>query len=103
MDLITTYFVETKDSKVDGRGLALFEEFHEQVVQIARVVVGEQPDDDIDIPRKFSLHSESVYRIGQRGGCIRSITPPRMNACAYRGIIPIVFPPPIFFAFLPCK
>ena len=29
------YFVDTKDSKVDSRGLALFEEFHEQVVQIA--------------------------------------------------------------------
>jgi len=57
---IITYSVDTKDSKVDCCGLALFEEFHEQVVQITRVVVGKQADDDIDIPRKFPLHSKSV-------------------------------------------
>ena len=35
VDPIATHFVETKQSKVDCRGLALFKEFHEQVVQIA--------------------------------------------------------------------
>jgi hypothetical protein len=55
----TTDLVNTKNSEVDGRGLALVKEFQEQVVQISRVVVGEQADDNIDIPGKFSLHSEN--------------------------------------------
>lgn len=54
-----TDLINTKNSEVDGRGLALVKEFQEQVVQIARVVVGEQADDNIDIPGEFSLHSEN--------------------------------------------
>ena len=32
LDLATTYPVDTEKSKVDGRGLTLFEKFQEQVV-----------------------------------------------------------------------
>ena len=60
MSPTTTDLVNTEDSEVDSRRLALVEEFQEQVIQIARVVVGEQADDDIDIPGKFTLHSKNA-------------------------------------------
>lgn len=60
VSLTSTHLVETEDSKIDSRGLALVEKFQEQVVQVTRVVVGEQADDDIDIPWKFTLHSRSA-------------------------------------------
>ena len=60
MSKTTIDLVNTEDSEVDSRRLALIEEFLEQVVQITRVVVGEQADDDIDIPGKFTLHSENA-------------------------------------------
>ena len=41
MGITTTDLVETEDSEVNSRGLALVEEFQEQVVQITRVVIGE--------------------------------------------------------------
>lgn len=59
-DPTTADLVDTKDSKVDGRGLTLVEELQEQVVQIARVVVGEQADEDVDISGKFPLHSKNT-------------------------------------------
>lgn len=58
--LISAHLVNAEESKIDSRGLTLFEELQKQVVQITRVVVGEQADDDIDIPRKFSLNPEST-------------------------------------------
>jgi len=64
--LTTTHLIDAEDSEVDSGGLTLVEEFQEQVVQIARVVVGEQADDDIDIPGKFALHSENTQQISQR-------------------------------------
>lgn len=60
MDITTTDLVDTKDPEIDSRGLALIEEFQEQVVQIPRVVVGEQAEDDINIPGKFTLHSKKM-------------------------------------------
>lgn len=60
MSPTTTDLVNTEDSEVDSRRLALVEEFQEQVIQIARVVVGEQADDDIDIPGKSTLHSKNA-------------------------------------------
>ena len=54
---ITTHLVNTEESKVDSRGLTLIKEFQEQVVQVARIVVGEQSHDDINVPWKFTLHS----------------------------------------------
>ena len=60
MGITTTDLVDTENSEVDSCGLALVEEFQEQVVQITRVVIGKQADDDIDIPGKFALHSEDA-------------------------------------------
>ena len=40
--------------------MSLLKELQEQIVQIARVVVGEQAKDDIDIPGKLALHSENT-------------------------------------------
>lgn len=54
------YLVGAEDPKVDGRGLTLLKELQEQIVQIARVFVGEQAKDDIDIPGKLALHSENT-------------------------------------------
>lgn len=58
--LITTHLVSTEKSKVDSRRLTLVKQFHEQVVQITRVVVGEQSNDDINIAEKFTLHSDNI-------------------------------------------
>jgi len=60
MDITAADLVDTEDPEIDSRGLALIEEFQEQVVQITRVVVGEQTEDDIYIPGKFTLHSENA-------------------------------------------
>ena len=69
---MTTNLVNTKYPKVDSRGLTLIEEFQEQVVEVTRIVVGEQSYDDIDIPRKFPLYSNSPCRRDQRGDRVRN-------------------------------
>ena len=94
----TTDLVNTKNSEVNRRGLALVKEFQEQIVQIARVVIGEQADDNIDVPGKFSLHSENPATKWSKAQSGRT-----MIESAYRGIVPIVLSPAIFFASLPCK
>ena len=98
MGSTTTDLVNTKNSEVNGRGLALVKEFQEQVVQITRVVVGEQANNNIDIPGKFSLHSENPMTKWSKVQSDRT-----MIESAYRGIVPIVLLPATIFASLPCK
>ena len=57
---VTTNLVDAEYSEVDGSRLTLVKEFQEQVVQVTRVVVSEQTDEDIDIPGKFALYSENA-------------------------------------------
>ena len=103
--LTITYFVDPENSKVDGRRLTLFEELQEQVIQITRVVVGKEADDDIDIPGKLALYSESAQRIDQRMVSKAELLQawPHNEPRAYRGIVPIVFSLAILLASLPCK
>ena len=69
--LTTTHLVHTENPEVDGRGLTLVEELQEQVVKITRTIVGEQSDEDVDIPGKFALHSDREKWGRRREGSVR--------------------------------
>jgi hypothetical protein len=97
MGITTTDLVDTEDSEVDSRGLALVEEFQEQVVQITGVVVGEQADDDIDIPRKFTLYSENPVTDWSRAWYDHMVVP-ILTGGSFRSSSPLQSSPRPFLA-----